>query len=66
MSPQAFSLCGFERVDGGEYATASDDATGAPSYDAVIIGSDLARRLWGDANPIGRRLATARHAWQRG
>ena len=23
---------------------------------AVVIGSDLARRLWGDANPIGRRL----------
>lgn len=28
-----------------------------PSYPAVIIGSDLARRLWGGANPIGRRLA---------
>jgi predicted lysophospholipase L1 biosynthesis ABC-type transport system permease subunit len=25
----------------------------------VIIGSDLARRLWGDADPIGRRLAIA-------
>ena len=23
---------------------------------AVVIGSDLAHRLWGDANPIGRRL----------
>jgi putative ABC transport system permease protein len=25
---------------------------------AVVIGSDLARRLWGDAHPIGRRLAS--------
>jgi putative ABC transport system permease protein len=24
----------------------------------VVIGSDLARKLWGDANPIGRRLAS--------
>ena len=24
----------------------------------VVIGSDLARRLWGDASPIGRRLAS--------
>lgn len=24
----------------------------------VVIGSDLARRLWGDANPIGRKLAS--------
>ena len=25
---------------------------------AVVIGSDLARTLWGDAHPIGRRLAS--------
>ena len=25
---------------------------------AVVIGSDLARRLWGSASPIGRRLAS--------
>jgi predicted permease len=25
---------------------------------AVVIGSTLARRLWGDANPIGRRLVS--------
>jgi predicted permease len=24
----------------------------------IVIGSDLARRLWGDANPIGRKLAS--------
>ena len=43
----------------GEYAHSSDDASRLVSYDAVIIGSDLARRLWGDANPLGRRLAMA-------
>lgn len=45
--------------DTGEYVPASDDASRPASYDAVIIGSDLARRLWRDANPIGRRLAMA-------
>jgi putative ABC transport system permease protein len=25
---------------------------------AVVIGSDLARKLWGDANPVGRMLAS--------
>jgi predicted permease len=43
--------------DAGEYAHPSDDTPRAPSFDVVIIGSDLARRLWGDANPLGRRLA---------
>jgi predicted permease len=32
---------------------------GTPRHDVVIIGNDLARRLWGDADPIGRRLALA-------
>lgn len=45
--------------DAGEYAHSSDDASRPVSFDAVIIGSDLARRLWGDANPLGRRLAMA-------
>jgi len=42
-----------------EYAHVSDDAARPPSFDAVIIGRDLARRLWGDADPLGRRLALA-------
>ena len=43
--------------DPGEYARASTaDAARAPSFDRVIIGRDLARRLWGDADPLGRRL----------
>jgi predicted permease len=39
-----------------EYAKASNDPMKAPSFESVIIGSDLARRLWRGANPIGRRL----------
>jgi len=45
--------------DAREYAHSADDAGRAPSFDAVIIGGDLARRLWGAANPIGRRLGMA-------
>ncbi len=45
--------------EGREYAYSPDDAGRAPSFDAVIVGSDLARRLWGNANPLGRRLAMA-------
>ncbi len=44
--------------DAGEYLHTTSDAARAPSFDRVIIGSDLARRLWGGANPLGRRLAT--------
>ena len=44
--------------DASEYAAGSSaDAGLAPSFDRVIIASDLARRLWGDADPVGRRLA---------
>jgi predicted permease len=43
-----------------EFAKASSADPGrAPSFDRVIIGSDLARRLWGGANPLGRRLSMA-------
>jgi putative ABC transport system permease protein len=45
--------------DTGEYAHSSDDPSVLASYDAAIIGTDLARRLWGNANPLGRRLAMA-------
>ena len=46
--------------DAAEYARSSEaDPSRAPSFDRVIIGSDLARRLWGNADPIGRRLAMA-------
>ena len=42
--------------DAGERAHSPGAAELAPSYEAVIVGSDLARRLWGSANPLGRRL----------
>lgn len=44
--------------DAGEHAYPSGDPVGV-SYDRVIVGRDLARRLWGGANPIGRRLMIA-------
>ncbi len=43
----------------GEYSHASDDPSRPLAVDRAIIGSDLARRLWGDANPLGRRLTMA-------
>jgi ABC-type antimicrobial peptide transport system permease subunit len=42
--------------DRGEYTEASHDPALLPVFPAVIVGSDLARRLWGSADPIGRRL----------
>ena len=41
--------------DAGEYAHSPDDVSPV-SIDRVIIGSDLARRLWGDTDPVGRRF----------
>jgi predicted permease len=45
--------------DAGEYAHASDDPTRPLAAGAVVIGGDLARRLWRDADPLGRRLTMA-------
>jgi hypothetical protein len=45
--------------DAPEYARAAADTTIGGSFETVIIGSDLARRLWGGADPIGRRLVLA-------
>jgi len=50
VSPGYFDLIGVPLLRGDDLAPAAD--TNA----RVIIGSDLARRLWGDADPIGRRL----------
>jgi predicted permease len=38
-----------------EQARPSGDAL-SPSFDRVIVGRDLARWLWGGADPLGRRL----------
>lgn len=45
--------------DGGERQHSPDDALRPLSMDAVIVGRDLARRLWGAADPVGRRLVLA-------
>jgi predicted permease len=45
--------------DASEYAHTSNDPGAAPSFTRVIIGSDLASKLFGSANPVGRRLSMA-------
>lgn len=39
-----------------EYAHPVQDPLRLLAVDAAIVGSDLARRLWGEASPLGRRL----------
>jgi putative ABC transport system permease protein len=50
VTPGYFDLMGVPLVRGSDVARSSDTST------AVIIGSDLARRMWSDADPIGRRF----------
>lgn len=42
--------------DADEYAHPVLDPLRPLAVDAAIVGSDLARRLWGEASPLGRRL----------
>jgi putative ABC transport system permease protein len=49
-----FSLMGIPIVRGRDF-DAGDRSDGR----AMVIGADLARRLWGSTDPIGRRLMTA-------
>jgi predicted permease len=49
-----FSLMGMPVVRGRDFAAADRSAEGA-----VIVGADLARDLWGSADPIGRRFLGA-------
>jgi predicted permease len=53
-APGYFELMGFTFVRGRDFDQANRD-----DGRAVIIRSDLARNLWGDADPIGRRLVGA-------
>ncbi len=53
-APGWFSLVDVPIVLGRDVALADTAATDYP----VVIGSDLARTLWGDANPVGRTLAS--------
>ena len=43
-----------------EYAHPPLDPLQPLRVDAVVVGRALARRLWGDADPLGRRLVPAR------
>jgi putative ABC transport system permease protein len=55
-APGWFALMDVQIVLGRDVSLAD---TGAAAADLpVLIGSDLARRIWGDANPIGRMLAS--------
>jgi hypothetical protein len=49
VMPGYFDLIGVPLLRG-------DDLTPTDTSETVIIGSDLARRLWGDADPIGRHV----------
>jgi putative ABC transport system permease protein len=53
-APGWFSLVEVPIVLGRDVSLADTAASDYP----VVIGSDLARALWGDAHPIGRRLAS--------
>ena len=48
VTPGYFDLIGVPLLRGSDLAPSSDTSA------TMIIGSDLARRLWGDADPIGR------------
>jgi predicted permease len=49
-----FTLTGIPFVRGRDFNAAERTHDGA-----VVIGTGLARRLWGGADPVGRRLASA-------
>jgi putative ABC transport system permease protein len=55
-APGWFSLVDVPIVLGRDVSF-TDTLAAAADY-PVVIGSDLARTLWGDANPIGRMLAS--------
>jgi predicted permease len=58
----AIPLVRGRAFDAAEHAHIADDSLRHPAYTAVIVGSDLARRLFGDANAVGRRLTLASSA----
>ncbi len=53
-APGWFNLVEVPIVLGRDVSLADTAATDRP----IVIGSDLARALWGEANPIGRTLAS--------
>ena len=55
-APGWFALVDVPIILGRDVSLA-DTSTAAADL-PVVIGSDLARKLWGDANPVGRTLAS--------
>lgn len=51
VTPGYFDLVGVPLVLGRDVVTSADTSA------TIIIGSDLARQVFGDANPIGRRFS---------
>ena len=59
-SPGYFAALGVPVVRGRDFAAAEVAlARPRPAQAAVVIGADVARRLWGEADPVGRRLAAS-------
>jgi predicted permease len=58
VSPDYFSVLGIPIAAGRAFETA-DLAIANATQIPIIIGVDLATHMWGNANPIGRRLLAA-------
>jgi predicted permease len=57
-APGYFATLGIPVVHGRDFTPAEvSPARPRPAQAGVVVGADLARRLWGGADPIGRRLA---------
>lgn len=56
--PGWFEQVGIALALGRDLALSDTNAAEAP----LVVGSQLARRIWGEANPIGRRLVSTRSA----
>jgi predicted permease len=56
-SPGYFATLGISVVRGRDFVPAEvSPARPRPAQAGVVVGADLARRLWGAADPVGRRL----------
>jgi len=59
VDPGYFRVMGIEPLQG----RLLDSRERQPGISAVVINESLARRLWPDASPIGRRIAIDPHMW---